>query len=88
MLSAALEAAYAAKPSSISRKLPWEPESLDMNVMVPIGMFVCSSFWAVMIGPIVLVWRWKANSSNDLPDVNLRYYKCLRAIEVYWKCTL
>lgn len=66
MLRAAFEAAYAAKPSSISRKLPWEPESEDMKVMVPMGMFVCSSFWAQMMGPMVFVWRWKANSSKEL----------------------
>lgn len=43
-----------------------EPESLDMKTMVPIGMLVCSSFCAVIIGPIVLVCKWKANSSKDL----------------------
>jgi hypothetical protein len=35
---AAFEAAYAAKPSSISRKLVVEPESLDMKTIVPMGI--------------------------------------------------
>jgi hypothetical protein len=46
-----------AHPSSFSRNRLAEPESLDMKTMVPMGMLVCSSFCAVMMGPIVLVWR-------------------------------
>jgi hypothetical protein len=65
-LRAALEAAYAAKPSSISRKFPWDPESLDMKTMVPMGMLVWSNLLAVMMGPIVFVCKWKANSSKEL----------------------
>ena len=56
-----------------------EPESEDMNVMVPMGMFVCRSFWAHIIGPMVLVWRWNANSSNELQLVSsqtLKKKKC------------
>lgn len=60
---AALEAAYAAKPSSISRKHCAEPESLEMKTMVPMEMFVFRSLWAQMMGPMVLVWRCKAKSS-------------------------
>lgn len=47
-----------------------EPLSEDMKTIVPIGMLVCSSFWAVMTGPIVLVCRWKANSSNELHSLS------------------
>lgn len=88
ILSAAFDAAYAANPSSISRKLPCEPESLDMKTMVPIGMFVFSNFCAVMMGPMVLVCKWKANSSKDLENVNFQYFSHFRLIVVYWKCTL
>lgn len=66
MFRAAFEAAYAANPSSISRKFPCDPESLDMKTIVPIGIFVCRSLLAVMMGPMVLVCRWKANSSKEL----------------------
>jgi len=44
-------------PSSISRNRAVEPESLDMKAMVPIGSAVFRRVWAVIIGPIVLVWR-------------------------------
>lgn len=71
MFKAAFDAAYAANPSSISRKLPWDPESLDMKTMVPMGMLVLRSFCAAMMGPMVLVWRWKANSSKELVGVSL-----------------
>lgn len=37
-----------------------------MKTMVPIGIVVLSNFCAVMIGPIVLVCKWKANSSKEL----------------------
>lgn len=72
-LRAHLDAAYAPKleevskhfnrsgepsyPSSFSRKFVAEPESLDMKTIVPMGIFVCKSFWAVMIGPMVFVCR-------------------------------
>lgn len=46
-----------------------DPESLDMNVRVPIGTPVFSSCWAVMIGPMVFVWRWLAKFSKDLCTV-------------------
>jgi hypothetical protein len=45
-------------PSSKSRKLVADPESLDMKTMVRIGTRVARSLWAVMMGPIVLVRRW------------------------------
>lgn len=44
-------------------------------MMVPMGMFVCSSFWAQIIGPMVLVWRWNANSSNELHLVSVQTLK-------------
>lgn len=66
IFNAAFEAAYAANPSSISRKLLCEPESLDMNTMVPMGIMLCNSFWATSMGPMVFVCKWKANSSNEL----------------------
>jgi len=37
-----------------------------MKTMVPMGIMVWRSLWAVMIGPIVLVCKWKANSSKEL----------------------
>lgn len=37
-----------------------------MKTIVPIGIGVCRSLCAVMMGPMVLVCKWKANSSNDL----------------------
>jgi len=43
-----------------------EPESDDMKQIKPMGMLVCSNFWAVMMGPMALVCRWKANSSKEL----------------------
>lgn len=42
-------------PSSNARKLVAEPESLDINTIVPIGMRAASSFWATSIGPMVFV---------------------------------
>lgn len=42
-------------PSSISKNLAVEPESLDMKAIVPIVMPVFKRFWAVMIGPMVFV---------------------------------
>jgi hypothetical protein len=39
-----------------------------MNIKVPIDP-AFNKCWAVMIGPIVLVWRCFANSSNDLPEL-------------------
>jgi len=59
-----------------------------MKTMVPIGMFVFSNFCAVMMGPMVLVCKWKANSSKDLENVNFQYFSHFRLIVVYWKCTL
>ena len=56
-LRAALEAPYAANPSSCSRKADADPESLEMKVIVPIGMPALSNRWAKMIGPIVFVCR-------------------------------
>ena len=53
-------------PSSISRNLCADPESELMKAIVPIGIIVWSSLWAQIMGPIVFVWRWKANSSKDL----------------------
>jgi len=44
-------------PSSNSRKEPIDPESLDMNVIVPMGIRVFNNFCAVMIGPTALVVR-------------------------------
>lgn len=43
-------------PSSMRNSLA-EPESLEMNIMVPIGMRVLIKFWATMIGPMVLFFR-------------------------------
>jgi hypothetical protein len=37
-----------------------------MKTMVPMGMVVARRRLAVMMGPMVLVWRWKANSSKEL----------------------
>ena len=45
-------------PSSKSRKFVADPESLEIKTMVRIGTCVARSFWAVMMGPIVLVRRW------------------------------
>ena len=64
--NAALDAPYAAKPSSKSRNSCVEPESLEMNVIAPIGILALSSLWAQMMGPMVLVRRWKAKSSYEL----------------------
>ena len=48
-----------AYPSSKSRKLVAEPESLLMKVMQPTGVPEEErSFWAVMMGPMALVRRW------------------------------
>ena len=44
-------------PSSKTRKLLAEPESLDMNVIVLIGIRVSNSFCAVIIGPTAFVLR-------------------------------
>lgn len=44
-------------PSSEARNLVAEPELLEINVMLPMGMRVCSKRCAVMIGPIVFVHR-------------------------------
>ncbi|KAK3062545.1 hypothetical protein LTS18_003844, partial [Coniosporium uncinatum] len=56
-LSAAFDAAYAANPSSISRKFVVDPESLDMKVIERVEMFDFSSFWAQMMGPMVFVCK-------------------------------
>ena len=37
-----------------------------MKTIVPIGIRVCRRRWAQIMGPIVLVWRWKANSEKVL----------------------
>jgi hypothetical protein len=37
---------------------------------VPMGMVVARRRLAVMMGPMVLVWRWNANSSKELYRVN------------------
>jgi hypothetical protein len=63
---AAFDAAYAPNPSSNSRKLSAEPESLDMKTMVPIGRPVASRRWAVIMGPMVLVWRWWAKLEYEI----------------------
>lgn len=55
-----------ANPSSKARKLLVEPESLDMKSNVPMGIPVLSSFWAHMMGPIVLVHRWSEKRSKEL----------------------
>ena len=44
-------------PSSCAWKSVAEPESLDIKVIVPMGMRVCNSFCAAMVGPIVFVFR-------------------------------
>ena len=43
-----------------------EPESLDMNVILPMGIRVCTSFCAVMIGPTALVVRCLEKSPKEL----------------------
>lgn len=58
-------------PSSNAKNLPAEPESLDMNTIVPTGMPLCiSSFWATRIGPIVFVFKWSSKSWKDLHIIN------------------
>ena len=44
-------------PSSKSRKLVADPESLDMKTTVPIEIPVARSFCAVIMGPMVFVVR-------------------------------
>ncbi len=67
-LSAHLLAAYAAKPSSWSRKRVVDPESDEMNTILAGGesRLRLSSLCAQMIGPMVLVCRWRAKSENEL----------------------
>ena len=60
------ESSYRSYPSSKARKSVAQPESLDMKVIVPMGMRVCSSFCAVMMGPTALVLRWLEKFSKDL----------------------
>jgi hypothetical protein len=40
-----------------------------MKTMVPMGMLVASNLLAAMMGPMVLVCRWNANSSKELRHV-------------------
>jgi hypothetical protein len=63
-----LLAAYAPKPSSKSKKLVVEPESDEMNITLDGGQsrLKLISFCAQMIGPIVLVCKWRAKSEKDL----------------------
>ena len=53
-------------PSSNARKSVAEPESLDIKVIAPIGMRVCRSFCAHMIGPMEFVLRWSEKFSKEL----------------------
>lgn len=57
--NALLLAAYAAYPSSWPRKLPAEPESDEMKMTFEGGLsgLRLISFWAQIIGPMVLVVR-------------------------------
>lgn len=60
-------------PSSNAKNLPAEPESLDMNTMVPTGMPLrISSFCATRIGPMVFVFKWLSKASKELDTI-----KCL-----------
>jgi hypothetical protein len=43
-----------------------------MKTIVLMGMLVCSNFWAVRVGPMQFVCKWKANSSNELLSVRRR----------------
>lgn len=60
---AALDAAYAAKPSSMSRNSVADPESLEMKTMVPMERLAARRRCAQMIGPTVFVCKCKAKSS-------------------------
>ena len=44
-----------------------------MKVMFLIGMPVSSRRCAQIVGPIVLVWRWKAKSLNELFSVKITH---------------
>jgi len=65
-------------PSSKVRNSAADPESLDMNIKVPIDP-AFNKCCAVMIGPIVLVWRCFANSSNDLPELQYSWTVQIRS---------
>jgi hypothetical protein len=59
-------------PSSKSRKFVADPESLEIKTMVRMGTCVARSFWAVMMGPIVLVRRWYSKSAKELAQFGVR----------------
>lgn len=59
-------------PSSKARNSVVEPESLDINIIVPIGMPMCNSFWATIIGPTVLVRRWSSKLVKELSSLSRR----------------
>ena len=68
IISVQLVAIY---PSSNAKNLPAEPESLDMNTMVPIGLLLrISSFCATSIGPMVFVFKWLSKSLKELNTIN------------------
>lgn len=69
---------FSSYPSSIRNSLA-EPESLEMNIMVPIGIRVLIRFWATMIGPMVLFFRWSAKSVNELGIFSARSQQRKRA---------
>jgi len=62
-------------PSSNALKSAADPESLDMNMMVPSDMWVCSNFWATMMGPIVLVRKCFSKLAKDLRCLSHRLPK-------------
>ena len=59
LLAPAYDYAYHNKeyPSSKLRNLVAEPESLDINIIILTGILDLSSVCAVIIGPIVFVFR-------------------------------
>lgn len=58
-------------PSSKARNSLEDPESLDMNEIFPIGMRVCNSFCAVMMGPQAFTCRCLEKASNELGNISI-----------------